>query len=254
MKQVVFILAIFLSYSTPTTAKILFTPTGEKTKTCKSIDQCARHLTPFGQVFWERGMTTPSSSQSMPDGADKTQILNAMGIPKPDHMFTIVQRRKLSFENRFIALLLFNTTESGSCENEKDDRCYFRIGLFNSTPKGLQLIAKTQADFYPKHAFPDDDGPEVGSDAMGTYGFAPNLFPFMNDVNTFSILSESIVGYSGGFATYVSAHLFEIKGDKIHPAASGPSYVLRNIAGNWNKDQTREHDLEEKFYNAFRTE
>lgn len=246
------LLTIFTSTSFPGFAKILFSPTGEKSNTCQSVDKCTLHLTPFGRELWERGMTTPHSSRSMPEGVDKKQILDTMGIPQKEHLFVMVQRRKIAQDNQFVALLMYNTTESGSCESE--EKCYIKIGLFEGTPKGALLLASTPKAYYPKHSFPQGGDIQTGSDAMGIYGFSPALHPFINDDSYINVLSESMVGYAGGFATYVSSHIFKIQGKTITPMASGPYFVLGNYAGDWNKDQTRQHNLEEKFYGVYDTE
>ena len=52
-------------------------------------------------------------------------------------------------------------------------------------------------------------------------------------------------GYSGGGAFFEALYLFAIVGDKLKVVLAEPMSAFQNIAGDWNPDQTRNHDIYE---------
>ena len=48
-------------------------------------------------------------------------------------------------------------------------------------------------------------------------------------------------GYMGGFGYFEALALFKIQGDRLINILSEPIYYFQNIAGEWHKDQTRDH-------------
>ena len=52
-------------------------------------------------------------------------------------------------------------------------------------------------------------------------------------------------GYAGGGAFYSALYLFELRGDTLKQVFGAEMSMYRDIAGNWNDDGTREHDIEE---------
>ncbi len=51
--------------------------------------------------------------------------------------------------------------------------------------------------------------------------------------------------YSGGGASFGSLHLFALDGDKLSPVLSAPMYAYSDVAGDWHKDQTRDHTVKD---------
>ncbi len=52
-------------------------------------------------------------------------------------------------------------------------------------------------------------------------------------------------GYSGGGAFYGALYLFELRGDTLVPVFAAPMSMYRDLAGDWNPDGTRQHDIDE---------
>jgi hypothetical protein len=52
-------------------------------------------------------------------------------------------------------------------------------------------------------------------------------------------------GYSGGGAFFEALYLFAIVGNKLKVVLAEPMSAFQNIAGDWNPDQTRNHDIYE---------
>lgn len=49
-------------------------------------------------------------------------------------------------------------------------------------------------------------------------------------------------GYAGGFATFEALYLLRIDGKTLHVAFAQPMGFVKMLAGDWNKDGTRQHD------------
>ena len=52
-------------------------------------------------------------------------------------------------------------------------------------------------------------------------------------------------GYAGGGAFYSALYLFELRGDTLKQVFGAAISMYRDIAGSWNDDGTRAHDIEE---------
>ena len=50
-------------------------------------------------------------------------------------------------------------------------------------------------------------------------------------------------GYSGGGAVFEALYLFRIDGDALRPVFARPMAFTKDIAGDWNADGTRQHDV-----------
>ncbi|MFA4914631.1 MAG: hypothetical protein WC590_13440 [Burkholderiaceae bacterium] len=51
--------------------------------------------------------------------------------------------------------------------------------------------------------------------------------------------------YSGGGATWEALYLFSVEGDRLATILAEPMFSYVNIGGDWNKDGTRNHDIDE---------
>ena len=52
--------------------------------------------------------------------------------------------------------------------------------------------------------------------------------------------------YAGGGADFQALYLFSIEGDKLKVILAEPMFAYRDIAGEWNPDGTRDHEIEEE--------
>ncbi len=73
-------------------------------------------------------------------------------------------------------------------------------------------------------------------------------FQIAQDQFAFGIRLAHNVGYAGGTGYAEFLHLFVIDGATIRPVFSTLIYDLQNLAGDWNKDQTRQHIVYENKY------
>lgn len=71
-------------------------------------------------------------------------------------------------------------------------------------------------------------------------------FQIAADQKAFGIRIATNQGYAGGFSHNQNIVLFIIKNNTLIPILNEPIYVLNNLAGEWNKDGTRKHDIQEQ--------
>ena len=65
------------------------------------------------------------------------------------------------------------------------------------------------------------------------------------DTYAFGLRASWTEGYSGGGASFEALYLFAIDGDKLRVVMAEPMSAFQDIAGDWNADQTRQHDIYE---------
>lgn len=52
-------------------------------------------------------------------------------------------------------------------------------------------------------------------------------------------------GYAGGGATFTALYLFELRQGTLRPVFGAPMSMFKNLAGEWNEDGTRQHEVSE---------
>lgn len=67
-------------------------------------------------------------------------------------------------------------------------------------------------------------------------------------MRAFGVRFVANVGYSGGGASNQSMALFSIIDGKLKPILNVPTYSFSDIAGEWNEDGTRQHDVNSTEY------
>lgn len=118
------------------------------------------------------------------------------------------------------------------------------------TPKGFALTS----DWSPPPGAPillpsvtpvdSDDWAANRSDAsLAAFDLAP--YRIAPDTYAFGLRSDQEEGYSGGFGTFETLHLFWIDGNTLRRILVQPIYASKMTAGDWNKDGTRQHEVSE---------
>lgn len=67
-----------------------------------------------------------------------------------------------------------------------------------------------------------------------------------NDDYAFGLRAGWSESYAGGGANFEALYLFSIEGDKLKVILAEPMFAFRDVAGEWNPDGTREHEIEEE--------
>jgi hypothetical protein len=109
-------------------------------------------------------------------------------------------------------------------------------------PHQFKIIAHSASPFV--FSSKDSDGNELNYDELvridhTQFRIAPTQYAF-------GIRVAANQGYAGGFSYNENLVLFVIKDNIFLPVLNEPIYELKNFAGEWNKDGTRQHDIQEQ--------
>ncbi len=63
------------------------------------------------------------------------------------------------------------------------------------------------------------------------------------DEPAFGLRGAWMESYSGGGAYYTALYLFAVGGDRLRQVFAASMSAYRDIAGDWHKDETRDHDI-----------
>ncbi len=66
--------------------------------------------------------------------------------------------------------------------------------------------------------------------------------------HAFGLRYSALVGYSGGGAMNQAMTLFAVIDGKLKPVLSAPTFAFEDLAGDWNRDGTRQHHVESAEY------
>lgn len=58
-------------------------------------------------------------------------------------------------------------------------------------------------------------------------------------------LARQSEGHAGGGATFTAPYLFELRDQTLRPVFGAPVSMFKNLAGEWNEDGTRQHEISE---------
>lgn len=70
-------------------------------------------------------------------------------------------------------------------------------------------------------------------------------YALSEDTLAFGLRGGWSEGYAGGGADFSALYLFALRGNALAPVFAAPVSMLKNIAGDWNQDGTRQHDISE---------
>ncbi len=86
------------------------------------------------------------------------------------------------------------------------------------------------------------EGVLYDTDLEGIDGATFNLG---NNQFAFALKMNHSEGYAGGFASYQSFHLMTIDDSNVVELLTAPVYAMQNFSGDWHKDGTRAHEVNE---------
>lgn len=95
----------------------------------------------------------------------------------------------------------------------------------------------------------DMPAPEAGSEGGGiplptsVIGFDLAPFQIAPGQPAFGLRAAWDYGYAGGFANYQALYLFAIEGGQLRQVLASPMSAFEDIAGEWHKDGTRDHQI-----------
>ena len=161
-----------------------------------------------------------------------------------------------------IACFADNQADAGQAKKYADNTCpenynngranKLYLGVFSWQNQQLQPIARSekplnQISAWNKAAEKESDDESVRPLAYYTkLDLAP--YRIAPDTLAFGVRGGYSDAYSGGGAFYEVLELYTIKDSKIINVFSDLVYYYSDIAGDWNKDGTRQHDISESKY------
>ena len=89
----------------------------------------------------------------------------------------------------------------------------------------------------------NDNGGAIAPYGYDRFDFAP--FRISATQTAFGVRVSWSESYAGGGADFMGILLFVQDGDRLHNILAEPIYYMKNLAGDWHKDGTRSHDIEE---------
>ncbi|HCJ7725487.1 TPA: hypothetical protein NV432_003027 [Citrobacter freundii] len=218
------------------------------------------------QIFAEQmaGATPAKGFGELPQGLSENQWIGWVAPNENPNNLILTGAKAWGKEGKYIGIACFadNQADAGQAKKYADNTCpenynngranKLYLGVFSWQNQQLQLIARSekplnQISAWNKAAEKESDDESVRPLAYYTkLDLAP--YRIAPDTLAFGVRGGYSDAYSGGGAFYEVLELYTIKDSKIINVFSDLVYYYSDIAGDWNKDGTRQHDISESKY------
>ncbi|QMN56735.1 hypothetical protein [Citrobacter freundii] len=218
------------------------------------------------QIFAEKmaGATPAKGFGELPQGLSENQWIGWVAPNENPNNLILTGAKAWGKEGKYIGIACFadNQADAGQAKKYADNTCpenynngranKLYLGVFSWQNQQLQPIARSekplnQISAWNKAAEKESDDESVRPLAYYTkLDLAP--YRIAPDTLAFGVRGGYSDAYSGGGAFYEVLELYTIKDSKIINVFSDLVYYYSDIAGDWNKDGTRQHDISESKY------
>ncbi|HIC2865985.1 TPA: hypothetical protein ACW0UL_003169 [Citrobacter freundii] len=218
------------------------------------------------QIFAEQmaGATPAKGFGELPQGLSENQWIGWVAPNENPNNLILTGAKAWGKEGKYIGIACFadNQADAGQAKKYADNTCpenynngranKLYLGVFSWQNQQLQPIARSekplnQISAWNKAAEKESDDESVRPLAYYTkLDLAP--YRITPDTLAFGVRGGYSDAYSGGGAFYEVLELYTIKDSKIINVFSDLVYYYSDIAGDWNKDGTRQHDISESKY------
>ena len=218
------------------------------------------------QIFAEQmaGATPAKGFGELPQGLSENQWIGWVAPNENPNNLILTGAKAWGKEGKYIGVACFadNQADAGQAKKYADNTCpenynngranKLYLGVFSWQNQQLQPIARSekplnQISAWNKAAEKESDDESVRPLAYYTkLDLAP--YRIATDTLAFGVRGGYSDAYSGGGAFYEVLELYTIKDSKIINVFSDLVYYYSDIAGDWNKDGTRQHDISESKY------
>lgn len=218
------------------------------------------------QIFAEQmaGATPAKGFGELPQGLSENQWIGWVAPNENPNNLILTGAKAWGKEGKYIGIACFadNQSDAGQAKKYADNTCpenynngranKLYLGVFSWQNQQLQPIARSekplnQISAWNKAAEKESDDESVRPLAYYTkLDLAP--YRIAPDTLAFGVRGGYSDAYSGGGAFYEVLELYTIKDSKIINVFSDLVYYYSDIAGDWNKDGTRQHDISESKY------
>ncbi|MGY9251407.1 hypothetical protein ACTM6U_07750 [Citrobacter freundii] len=218
------------------------------------------------QIFAEQmaGATPAKGFGELPQGLSENQWIGWVAPNENPNNLILTGAKAWGKEGKYIGIACFadNQADAGQAKKYADNTCpenynngranKLYLGVFSWQNQQLQPITRSekplnQISAWNKAAEKKSDDESVRPLAYYTkLDLAP--YRIAPDTLAFGVRGGYSDAYSGGGAFYEVLELYTIKDSKIINVFSDLVYYYSDIAGDWNKDGTRQHDISESKY------
>ena len=218
------------------------------------------------QIFAEQmaGATPAKGFGELPQGLSENQWIGWVAPNENPNNLILTGAKAWGKEGKYIGIACFadNQADAGQAKKYADNTCpenynngranKLYLGVFSWQNQQLQPIARSekplnQISAWNKAAEKESDDESVRPLAYYTkLDLAP--YRIAPDTLAFGVRGGYSDAYSGGGAFYEVLELYTIKDSKIINVFSDLVYYYSDIAGDWIKDGTRQHDISESKY------
>lgn len=218
------------------------------------------------QIFDEqmRGLPPTKEFGGLPSGLNETEFINWLAPGEDPSLLTLTGAKVWGNDGTYIGVACFarNTKDAASAKKYKDTDCSedfdlrraknFYLGVFTWRDQTFRPVARTEKPLNISVSWENSDltGPISADDGEETFpqtykklDLAP--YRIKSDIMAFGVRAQFSEGYSGGGAFFEALQLFMVKDGQVVNILSEPMYFYQDIAGEWNKDGTRNHDINE---------
>ena len=218
------------------------------------------------QIFAEQmaGATPAKGFGELPQGLSEKQWIAWVAPNEDPDNLILTGAKSWGKDGKYIGIACFadNKADAEQAKKYADNTCpenysngranKLYLGVFSWQNQQLQPIARSekplnQISAWNKAAEKESDDESVRPLAYYTkLDLAP--YRIAPDTLAFGVRGGYSDAYSGGGAFYEVLELYTIKDSKIINVFSDLVYYYSDIAGDWNKDGTRQHDISESKY------
>ena len=218
------------------------------------------------QIFAEQmaGATPAKGFGELPQGLSENQWIGWVAPNENPNNLILTGAKAWGKDGKYIGVACFadNQADAGQAKKYADNTCpenynngranKLYLGVFSWQNQQLQPIARSekplnQISAWNKAAEKESDDESVRPLAYYTkLDLAP--YRIAPDTLAFGVRGGYSDAYSSGGAFYEVLELYTIKDSKIINVFSDLVYYYSDIAGDWNKDGTRQHDISESKY------
>ena len=218
------------------------------------------------QIFAEQmaGATPAKGFGELPQGLSENQWIGWVAPNENPNNLILTGAKAWGKDGKYIGVACFadNQADAGQAKKYADNTCpenynngranKLYLGVFSWQNQQLQPIARSekplnQISAWNKAAEKESDDESVRPLAYYTkLDLAP--YRIAPDTLAFGVRGGYSDAYSGGGAFYEVLELYTIKDSKIINVLSDLVYYYSDIAGDRNKDGTRQHDISESKY------
>nr|WP_220469456.1 hypothetical protein [Citrobacter sp. C1] len=230
-----------------------------------SIPNAIQH--PEGkQIFAEQmmGATPAKGFGELPQGLEVAQWISWVA-PNEDPKNLIMTGAKAWGKNgKYIGVACFadNQAEAEQTRKRADNGCpenystsrvnKLYLGVFSWQNQQLQPIARSEKPLDQLSTWNENAEAQSDDESVKPLAYYTKLdlapYRIAPDTLAFGVRGGYSNAYSGGGAFYEVLELYAIKDNKIINVFSNLVYQYQDIAGDWNQDGTRQHDISESKY------